>query len=129
MNTSVRIVIARRTERDQLAQQKLTQRNESYDNLKQKYQTLESQTEELNKLKLLIPEMETEIFELKRQIKSKQILEQSEFTALEAEYTYTRGYLDQLLTVLERDAPHLILPQELDQMQECDEATKDEEWC
>ena len=126
--------MARKTDRDQLAQQKLSQIGISYENLKEKYQTLETQIEEMNKLKELIIERETEISDLKRQANSRLILEESEHTALEAEYTYTRGYLDQILTVLERDAPHIIarLPQEFDPIPETsegDDAINDEEWC
>ena len=134
VTTSVKIVVARKTERDQLAQQKLAQKVESYDNLREKYQTLEAQIEEINKLKEIITQKETEISDLKRQVKSKIILEENEHTALEAEYTYTRGYLDQLLTVLERDAPQILerLPQEFDpipEISESDEPINDEEWC
>ena len=132
-NTSVNIVVARRTERDQLAQQKLGQKIVSYDDLKEKYVTLEKKIEEINELKSVISEKEIEISELKTQLESR-TQERNEKIALETEYIYTRGYLDHLLTLLETEAPDIMrkLPQEFDQITtvtEANDTLNDEEWC
>ena len=132
-NTSVNIVVARRTERDQLAQQNLAQKIVSYDNLKEKYVTLEKKIEEINELKSVISEKEVEISELKTQLESR-TQERNEKIALETEYIYTRGYLDHLLTLLETEAPDIMrkLPQEFDQITtvtEANDTLNDEEWC
>ena len=132
-STSVNIVVARRTERDQLAQQNLAQKIVSYDNLKEKYVTLEKKIEEINELKSVISEKEVEISELKTQLESR-TQERNEKIALETEYIYTRGYLDHLLTLLETEAPDIMrkLPQEFDQITtvtEANDTLNDEEWC
>ncbi|KAI6647227.1 Multiple PDZ domain protein-like [Oopsacas minuta] len=132
LTTSVKIVVARKTERDQLAQQKLTQKIASYENLKERYVTLEVKIEEIEKLQSQFSEKESEISELKRQLQSKLILDENERSALETEYAYTRGYLDHVITILETEAPHILqkLPQEFDPIPgSSDEPTNDEEWC
>ena len=132
-STSVKFVIARRTERDQLAQQKLAQKILSYDNLKEKYDSLEKKLEQINELKTVISGKEMEISELKTQLETN-TQDSSEKIALETEYIYTRGYLDHLLTLLETEAPEILrkLPQEFDQIPTASDANDpmiDEEWC
>eukprot|EP00800_Vazella_pourtalesii_P009687 TRINITY_DN2438_c0_g1_i3.p1 TRINITY_DN2438_c0_g1~~TRINITY_DN2438_c0_g1_i3.p1 ORF type:complete len:351 (+),score=99.53 TRINITY_DN2438_c0_g1_i3:152-1204(+) len=132
-STSVKIVVARRTERDQLAQQKLAQKIVSYENLKEKYTSLEKKVEQINELKSKISEKEIEISELKTQTESK-TQDGNEKIALETEYIYTRGYLDHVLTLLETEAPEILrkLPQEFDQiptLSEANDPLNDEEWC
>lgn len=132
-STSVKIVVARRTERDQLAQQKLAQKIVSYENLKEKYTSLEKKVEQINELKSKISEKEIEISELKTQTESK-TQDGNEKITLETEYIYTRGYLDHVLTLLETEAPEILrkLPQEFDQiptLSEANDPLNDEEWC
>ena len=128
LTTSVKIVVARKTERDKLALQKYEQKLASYEDLREKYQKLEERIEEINQLKSDLALKENEITQLKEVKRVSP--DASDQTVLEAEYT--RNYLDQLLAILEREAPHILQrmpPDIMPAISECTEPINDEEWC